>query len=73
MVGGLGFRIGQGSIQNVGTEQHVGIGKQQPVAGGLIGRAPHGVRLSQPTRGQFCDVHDLQPACGFGSGGNSDP
>ena len=71
MVGGFSFGISQGSGQHVRAEEHIGIGKQQPVAGRLIGCAPHGVHLPQPTRRQFGDVNHFQPAAGFGSGRDS--
>src|SRR5580693_545216 len=71
MVGGFSLRISQGSGQHVTTEEHIGIGEQQPVAGCVIGCHPHSMDLSQPTGRQFGNVDHLQPTDGFWCGRNS--
>src|SRR3954462_7009699 len=54
------FRVCNGTAQSVCAEAHISVGKQQPIACGLLPCRPHGVRLSKPTRRQFVDVQDAQ-------------
>ena len=71
MVGAFGFSKSQSAAESIGLEQDIGIGEQQPVASGQVAGAPHGVRLAHPTRRQFCDVDDLEPARRRGGGNRS--
>ncbi len=57
MVGGFSFGVGNRSPENIGLEQHVGIGKKQPVPSGLIARAPHGVGFAHPAGRQLGDTY----------------
>jgi hypothetical protein len=45
---------------------NVGIGEQDPLAGGGRGAVGQGVVLAEPAFGQRGDMHDLQPCVGLG-------
>ena len=60
MVGPLGLGISQRPPHGVRFEQHVGVGKEQPVPGRLVRRSPHGVCFSQPAGGQFAVMNHAQ-------------
>ena len=69
MIGAFSMGVSQGTPESIGLEKNVGIGEKQPVAAGLLGGTPHGVRLAHPAGGQFGDMDDLEPVtwCGRGN------
>ena len=56
--------IDKSATERIRLEEHIRVGKQQPVPRGLQGGAPHGVRLAQPALRQSVDVDHFQsPLC----------
>jgi hypothetical protein len=49
-----------GAAKRVRLEAHIGVGKEQPIAGGDFVGLLKGMRLAEPAFGKFGDVDDAE-------------
>jgi len=55
-----------GAAKRVRLEAHIGVGKEQPIAGGDFVGLLKGMRLAEPAFGKFGDVDDAEPVVSGG-------
>ncbi len=51
---------GDGAAKRVRLEAHIGVGKEQPIAGGGFVGFLESMRLAEPAFGKFSDVDDAE-------------